>query len=80
MTPEQKTLARELNCRQADKPSIMPACKNCKHFTYTASDRMGASGYYEEKIGKRCTLNDWKTTSNTLCDLHEFRHHDHRDV
>lgn len=72
--------ARRINCREAEKPPVMPACRNCKHFTYDASDRIGARGPIVEKIAKRCTLNDWNTTSNVLCDLHDFRHADRRDV
>lgn len=77
-TPQER--ARRINCRPAEKPPVMPACRNCKSFTYDASDRMGARGPIVEKIAKRCTLNGWNTTSNVLCDLHEFRHADRRDV
>lgn len=77
----QKTDQRRIvNCRQAEKPPIMPACRNCKHFTYDACDRMGMRSDYVEKIGKRCTLNKFNVTSNIVCDLHEFKHHDKRDT
>ncbi|OFJ46407.1 hypothetical protein BA896_021885 [Janthinobacterium lividum] len=72
--------ARLVNCRPAQKPPIMAACRNCKHFSYDASDRMGAKGPIVEKVGKFCTLNKFKTTSNVVCDGHEFRHADHRDI
>lgn len=75
-----KDLNRRVNFRLAEKPPIMPACRNCKGFTYTASERCGMRGDYIEKIGKRCTINGIKVTSNVLCDLHGFKHNDHRDV
>lgn len=72
--------ARLVNCRKAEKPPVMPACRNCKQFTYDESERMGNAGYTSEKIGKRCTINKFRTTSNVVCDLHEYRHADKRDV
>lgn len=71
---------RAVNCRKAEKPPVMPACRNCKHFTYDAHDHMGARGHTVEKVGKRCVINKFNVTSNVLCDLHEFRHADRRDV
>jgi hypothetical protein len=80
MTPALKAAAQAVNIRKARKPEIVPACKNCKHFTYDASERMGMRGDYIEKMGKRCTSLAINVTSNLVCDLHEFRHVDHRDV
>lgn len=76
-TPQER--ARRVNCRQAEKPPVMPACRNCKSFTYDAGDRMGARGMYIEKTAKRCTLNEFNVTSNVVCDLHEFKYPDRRD-
>ena len=69
-----------VNLRQADKPPVMPACKNCRYFTYDAADRMGSRGDYIEKTKKRCTSLVIKVTSSLVCDQHEFRHADKRDV
>jgi hypothetical protein len=62
------------------KPPILAACRNCAHFAYDADDRMGARGLYLEKTKKRCALNRFSTTSNSVCDKHEFKHLDKRDV
>lgn len=70
----------KFNFRKAPKAPIMPACRNCKHFTYDASEREGMRGAYTEKRGTRCTFHITTITSNILCDAHEFRHSDRRDV
>lgn len=68
------------NFRKAEAPQVVPKCGNCKHFTYDANDRCGARGMYFEKANKRCTLLLAKVTSGNVCDEHDFRHHDKRDV
>lgn len=80
MANQKQELQRLVNCRPAEKPPVMPACRNCKYFTYDACDRMGMRGDYIEKISKRCTLNEFNVTSNIVCDKHEFKHADKRDV
>lgn len=75
-----RELEDRVNFRQAEKPPVMPACRNCKNFIYDASDRMGMRGPIVEKIAKRCVANACKVTSNLLCDLHSFCYADKRDV
>ncbi len=80
MDAQRKAAAQAVNIRQSDKPPVMPACKNCKHHSYDAGERMGAKGEYFEKTNRRCTQLVIKVTTRLVCDLHEFRHADHRDV
>ena len=71
---------RTVNIRQSAIPPVMPACRNCKNFTYVTDDRKGVRGMYLEKSGRRCTELNIKVAGRLVCDLHEFKHPDRRDV
>lgn len=81
---QKKTLPfrQDVNYRKAviPKPPIAAVCGNCKHFTYDAEDREGPRGLYFEKTNKKCTLNKFSVTSKSVCDKHEFKHQDKRNV
>lgn len=82
---KQKTLPahQAVNFRKAviPKPPIIAACRNCKHFTYDTDDRYGSRGILlMEKTRKRCPLNGFSVTSNSVCDKHEFKYEDQRDI
>lgn len=80
MDAERKAAAQAVNIRKADKPPVMPACKNCRHHTYDADDRWGARGEYLEKSNRRCTQLNIRVTTRLVCDLHAFKHDDRRDA
>lgn len=80
MDAERKAAAQAVNIRKADKPSIMPACKNCRYHTYNADERMGAKGQYTEKTGRRCIQLQIRVTTRLVCDLHAFKHADRSDA
>lgn len=62
------------------KPEILPACKNCRHFTYDSDDRLNFRGEITfRKTRLRCAVLDVPVTNNCVCDSHDFCHADRRD-
>lgn len=69
-----------VNFRRADKPPVMPACRNCAHYRYTAEDRMSVKGATFGRSNQHCAVNGFMVTTTRVCDRHEFKHRDRRDA
>lgn len=66
--------------RNADKPAIVPACRNCIAYLYDAEDRFGPSGETFTRSNQRCHLHLIRVSRNTVCNDHQFKHRDRRDA
>ena len=62
------------------KPDPVPACRNCGHYACDHSDREGAKGVYFEIVNSRCLKHVFPVSRNTVCDTHQLRYKDWRDV
>lgn len=74
--------AAELEFRKAvpPEPKRYAQCRNCKHFVYDDSDRMGRRGeLLFKKTNLRCRLNSIKVQMGTVCKTHEFAYPDRGD-
>lgn len=59
---------------------VPPACKNCGHYTCDADDREGRNGLYLERSNSRCLKHGFPVNRLAVCDSHQFRYKDKRDV
>lgn len=60
---------------------ILPACKNCSAFRCDHDDRMGSKGELTlRRVNLRCSQFGFGVSLESVCDKHQFRHADRRDV
>ena len=62
------------------EPKRYAQCRNCKHFVYDDSERLGLRGQLLfTKINTRCRLNEIAVQLGTVCKTHEFAYSDRSD-
>ena len=62
-------------------PEILPACRNCSAFRCDHDDRMGFNGQIQlRRTNMRCIDQGFGVSLEMVCDRHQFRHADRRDV
>lgn len=73
----------EVNYRKVVRPvsPILPACRNCSAFRCDHDDRMGFGGQVQlRRTNMRCSNQGFSISLDMVCDRHQFRHADRRDV
>lgn len=73
-------LKASVSCRLADKPAIVAACKNCAFYQCDRDDRCGPRGMRLETTNSRCSAHKFPVGRTYVCDQHQFKHADRRDV
>ena len=69
-----------VNFRKVVHP-IQPACRNCSSFRCDHDDRMGFGGQVLlRRTNLRCSDQGFSVSLDMVCDRHQYRHTDRRDV
>ena len=62
-------------------PETLPACRNCSAFRCDHDDRMGFGGQVLlRRTNLRCSDQGFSVSLDMVCDRHQYRHTDRRDV